>query len=174
MPPWGSAQWPPPAATGWLPARTPATPVAAVPASIPPAHPAMIPRPKRAHLEMLIRGKGKEGGLWCDGLKRPAPRPLLGRNDCASPAMPRLAAQPEQRPSADQQLNVRPRSPRRGRTRRGCSESKPCKNAIPNSMDWTQPALERHRPQELASRRGDRRRIVLAAARQPFPRLGYI
>ena len=46
--------------------------------------------------------------------------------------------------------------------------------AMLNPMDWTQPALERHRPQDLASRRGDRRRVVLAAARKPSPRSGHI
>ena len=46
--------------------------------------------------------------------------------------------------------------------------------AMLNPMDWTQPALERHRPQEQASRRGDRQRVVFAAARKPSPRSGHI
>ena len=61
-----------------------------------------------------------------------------------------------------------------GRVVAARNQSRAKTRAMLNPMDWTQPALERHRPQELASRRGDRRRVVLAAARKPCPRSGHI
>ena len=60
-----------------------------------------------------------------------------------------------------------------GRVVAARNQSRAKTRAMLNPMDWTQPALERHRPQELASRRGDRRRVVLAAARKPSPRPGH-
>ena len=61
-----------------------------------------------------------------------------------------------------------------GRVVAARNQSRAKTRAMLNPMDWTQPALERHRPQDLASRRGDRRRVVLAAARKPSPRSGHI